>query len=223
MKTDLAYPKIPDSTNCDLKQCIAFEKYDGTNMHFVWENNQFTRFGTRRDEYPLTDEGIDEFNKNHSGLEATSMVFKTIWLEKMTVILKSLEVKNKQSNTVTLFFEFLGDNSFAGSHLVTDMKYLVLFDVKIDESMLSPQDFIEFTSKLDKLLRVARIVYKGKYNSQLGEDIRNNKYNVFEGVVVKGVVKNKSVEEVRMIKIKTNKYMAKLKESFKEKWIDYWE
>ena len=33
----LVYPKIPDSKNCPHEQCVAFEKYDGTNLHWVWE------------------------------------------------------------------------------------------------------------------------------------------------------------------------------------------
>jgi hypothetical protein len=44
---ELYYPKIPDSKDCPLEQCIAFEKYDGTNLHWTW-NGVWTGFGPRR-------------------------------------------------------------------------------------------------------------------------------------------------------------------------------
>lgn len=218
MKVDLAYPKIPDSRQCPLKQCIAFEKYDGTNMHFVWDNS-WILFGTRRDEYPLTEEGIYDFNKAHIGLEETSVVFNTVWADKMDNYIKTKFNFMDVIPKVVLFMEFLGKNSFAGSHKASDPKYLVLFDIQIGDKMLSPDDFLDFVTGLDSSLQTARVIYKGKYNSQLEENVRMGKYNVTEGVVVKGVVKG----QVYMIKIKTNSYMDKLKASFKEKWTDYWE
>jgi hypothetical protein len=32
-RVKLVYPKISDTRNCPLERCIAFEKYDGTNLH----------------------------------------------------------------------------------------------------------------------------------------------------------------------------------------------
>ena len=32
----LYYPKIPGSRNCPDGRCIAFEKYDGTNLHSIF-------------------------------------------------------------------------------------------------------------------------------------------------------------------------------------------
>ena len=50
----LAYPKIPGSKNSPFKRCIAFEKYDGTNLHWVWEYELgWYGFGTRRDRFDL--------------------------------------------------------------------------------------------------------------------------------------------------------------------------
>src|SRR5580704_5591419 len=46
----LHYPKIPGSRNCPSGPCIAFEKYDGTNLHWDWDRDfSFHAFGTRRD------------------------------------------------------------------------------------------------------------------------------------------------------------------------------
>ena len=46
----LHYPKMPDSRNCPDGRCLAFEKYDGTNLHWEWEREfGWHSFGARRD------------------------------------------------------------------------------------------------------------------------------------------------------------------------------
>lgn len=61
----LAYPKIPDSRAAPLEKCIAFEKYDGTNLHWVWEPELgWYAFGTRRNRFDLDDRGIAAFTED---------------------------------------------------------------------------------------------------------------------------------------------------------------
>ena len=51
----LHYPKIPGSRHCPDGRCVAFEKYDGTNLHWEWEREfGWHSFGTRRDGFTLT-------------------------------------------------------------------------------------------------------------------------------------------------------------------------
>jgi hypothetical protein len=76
----LYYPKIPGSRNCPDGQCIAFEKYDGTNLYFDWERDfGWHAFGTRRDVFNLTAAGIDEFQDKHQHLSGCAEVFKNQW------------------------------------------------------------------------------------------------------------------------------------------------
>src|SRR4051812_33479077 len=35
----LHYPKIPGSRDCPGGRCLAFEKYDGTNLHWDWDRD----------------------------------------------------------------------------------------------------------------------------------------------------------------------------------------
>ena len=35
----LHYPKMPDSRRAPGGPCIAFEKYDGTNLHWEWDRD----------------------------------------------------------------------------------------------------------------------------------------------------------------------------------------
>src|SRR2546425_165331 len=72
----LLYPKIPGSRGCPDGRCLAFEKYDGTNLHFDWDRDfHWHAFGTRRDTFNLTAEGLDRFGQAHAGLEECVAVF----------------------------------------------------------------------------------------------------------------------------------------------------
>jgi len=58
----LHYPKIPSSRKCPQSRCVAFEKYDGTSLHWDWDRGfGWHSFGTRRNEFNLTDTGIARF------------------------------------------------------------------------------------------------------------------------------------------------------------------
>src|SRR5437763_7599441 len=73
----LHYPKIPGSRDCPGTQCLAFEKYDGTNLHFDWDRDfGWHAFGTRRDAFNLTAEGVEQFHQAHPGLEECVDVFQ---------------------------------------------------------------------------------------------------------------------------------------------------
>ena len=119
------------------------------------------------------------------------------------------------ANEIVVFTEYFGPNSFAGMHQPGDDMDLVLFDVQVDGNLLQPEEFI---SKFEKF-NIARVVFKGKYSGQLFNDVRAGKYDVKEGVVVKGVVKGK----IHMAKIKTREYLGRLKERFGDSWQEYWE
>ena len=73
----LHYPKMPGSGDAPLERCIAFEKYDGTNLHWDWDRDfGWHAFGTRRDEFNLTDAGIAEFALRHAQLPQCVDVFQ---------------------------------------------------------------------------------------------------------------------------------------------------
>ncbi|MBW4493276.1 MAG: RNA ligase family protein [Oscillatoria princeps RMCB-10] len=214
-RVPLAYPKIPDSKNCPLEKCIAFEKYDGTNLHWVWEAELgWYAFGTRRDRFDLDDMGIADFNAAHPGLEAAPAIFR----RDFATSLEALFTNNPhyQCPEITVFTEFLGANSFAGMHNKDDPKQLVIFDVLTDRGLVHPEEFIrEF-----KNLNIARVVYRGKLTGQFIDNIRVGKYGVAEGVVCKG---GTNPNNLWMVKIKTYAYMNKLQHTFKYDWQQYWE
>jgi len=223
MKIKLAYPKIPDTLDCPLKQCIAFEKLDGTNLHWVWNREKgWHAFGTRRDRFNLDEQGIASFNQAHPGLEEAISLFRKSYEHLAEYPLKhKYGPISESTGDVILFTEFLGDKSFAGSHQKGDPKRLVLFDVMTDKGITPPDQFVIDFGQFDDIpgYYIPQIVFSGKFSGQLFVDVRKNKFKVNEGVVVKGMFAG----QVYMAKIKTTDYLERLKKEFKNDWKNYWE
>jgi hypothetical protein len=213
----LHYPKIPGSKHAPDGRCIAFEKYDGTNLHWDWDRDfGWHAFGTRRDAFNLTERGIEEFAARHAHLRQCVDVFRSTLADGIErAFTDKLWYRGFQS--LKVFTEFLGPNSFAGLHREEDPKELRLFDVLAEPfGMLGPWEFVaDF-----RHLPIARVVYEGKLTGKFAEDVRQGRYNVTEGVVCKG---GTGGADTWMVKIKTNAYMERLKQAFAERWEEYWE
>jgi hypothetical protein len=213
MKIKLVYPKIPNTLDCPLKNCIAFSKEDGTNIHFVLHpKSGWIEFGTRRDRFPFNNDGINQFEQAHPELTG----IENIWDQeaKLEFFLLDHPIYSA-AQEIIVFAEYVGAKSFAGAHQPGDSMRLVIFDVQVDGKMLSPEEFIEEFEQFN----IAKVLFKGKFTGQLFMDVRKGKYDVKEGVVVKGMVG----DQVYMCKIKTEAYLKKIKESFSDNWKDYWE
>jgi RNA ligase len=213
----LYYPKIPGSRNCPDGQCIAFEKYDGTNLHWDWDRDfGWHAFGTRRDVFNLTAVGIADFQNKHQHLRECIEVFQNIWAVELERVFND-NPQYQAVQEIKVFGEFLGANSFAGLHRSTDPKEFRLFDVLLEGfGLISPSQFVNDFQHLE----IARVVYRGKLTGKFTEDVRSGKYNVDEGVICKG---GTGGADLWMVKIKTNAYMSKLKQAFADRWEDYWE
>ena len=213
----LYYPKMPGSQNAPGGRCIAFEKYDGTNLHWDWDRDfGWHAFGTRRDEFNLTDEGIAQFGQKHAHLKQAVAVFQNGLADGVEQVFRD-NGTHREVAAFKVFTEFLGPNSFAGLHKEDDPKELRLFDVQAEPSgMLGPSQFVADFGHLP----IARVVYQGKLTGKFAEDVRLGKYGVAEGVVCKGGVGG---ADLWMVKIKTNAYMDRLKQAFADRWEDYWE
>jgi hypothetical protein len=211
----LAYPKIPGSKQAPSGRCVAFEKYDGTNLHWDWDHEfGWATFGTRRDFFYLDAAGIAAFHAAHPGLDDAPDLFQRDLAAPLETLFHAHDFY--ASTKISVFTEYLGASSFAGMHVKDDPKRLVLFDVRTASGFLGPEQFAaDFVT-----LPLARIVFRGKLTGQFMEDVRRGRYNVAEGVVCKG---GAGGGDVWMVKIKTNAYLAKLQQAFKERWKDYWE
>ena len=73
----LHYPKIPGRRNAGAGRCIAFEKYDGTNLHWEWDRDfGWHSFGPRQAGFNLTGEGVELFRRGHAHLRQAVPVFR---------------------------------------------------------------------------------------------------------------------------------------------------
>lgn len=202
MKVNLVYPKIPENSDKFHGKCYAFEKYDGTNLHWKWNVKEgWHSFGTRRTQFSFDRKGIAGFQFDHHECRNAPDIFNENLRDKLTMYLcGEHDVFNLCE--VTLFTEFYGPKSFAGGHDIDDEHELVIIDVMCNGKLITPENFIRNFQQFGS----ARLIYTGKYSGQFAEDVRKGKYDVNEGVVVKGVVDG----EVFMTKVKTKDYLKRL-------------
>jgi hypothetical protein len=196
------YPEIMGSAKAPLgKPCIAFYKYDGSNLRWEWSPKRgWYKFGTRTRMFDKTD-----------------LVFGPaipIFLDTMgdEIVRRSREIE-RGVKSVIVFTEFFGPNTFAGMHEQNDPMKLRLFDVNLyKRGIMRPRDFVR---NFGDLPYAAEVVYEGNLNTQFIQDVRAGKYPVWEGVVAKG--------EDFSVKIKTEAYMKRLLEVYRADWRKYWE
>lgn len=179
----LQYPSIVGVNSTPLGEpCVAFYKYDGSNLRFEWDKkNGWNKFGSRTQ---MIDKNTPIFNR---GIE----LFQDSMANEIIYRIKDSE--GKQFNNlqrITAFAEFYGDNSFAGTHDENDEKKLSLFDIFLfKKGFLSPKDFIETFEGFEQR---AQVVYKGNLNQPFIQSVRENTLEgvtLFEGVICKGLSK----------------------------------
>lgn len=203
------YPKILGSEKAPINEtCIAFDKLDGSNLRFEWDHKQkWYKFGTRRRLFDAKDPdfggAIELFMQKYSQ-DIEKIVFD----------------KFKKPESFICYAEYFGPNSFAGIHdptllnLPNDPKDLVLFDVNIHKKgFVDPQNFVNLFGNL----HIPRVLYQGPLTLTFIDDVRQGKYDVVEGVIVKGGTGH----DIWMRKIKTLTYLQKLKDVFGVGWVDY--
>jgi hypothetical protein len=198
------YPSIPNSSKAPKKPCIAFEKLDGSNMRVKWTQKKgFALYGSR----------TQLIDNSHPELGGVIDAFKRDYEAKLEDIIR----KNFRSEReLVVFGEYKGPNSFAGTH-TNEAKTFTMFDVLVghkNAEFLLPQEFIKlFSNKLE----IPRVIYKGNMNESLIKDVRDGKYDVFEGVICKGTERtHQAPGGVWMCKIKTQRYFDLLKERYGE-------
>lgn len=171
----------------------AFNKLDGSNIRAEWSRkNGFYKFGSRK---CLIDE-------THPLGEAKKLI-RTKYEDDL-----SKAFRKARFDRVIVFFEFLGDNSFAGQHAEEEHD-VVLFDVNpYKKGILPPTDFL----KLVGHLHVPDVLYHGNATQGFEESVRASTLDgmSFEGVVCK--TKNpKRTPLPLMFKIKSRAWLERLR------------
>lgn len=194
----LQYPSIKSWKNSVIgKPCIAFYKYDGSNLRWEWQPKKgWFKYGTRTQLFdkntPLYNQSIELFNDTIGPVVASTIS----------------QITRSKTERIVAFTEFFGESSFAGTHDFDEEKILKLFDVSIyKKGFIPPRQFLELFGDFDFC---AKAVYEGNMSNQFINDVKMGMYPVYEGVICKGV--NWSA------KIKTLHYLQRLKNTNPQQW-----
>lgn len=182
------------------KEVWLQDKKDGQNLRFEANFKRgFYKFGSRTQMISDKDEqfgiGVNLFMEKYS--EPLMDIFSKKWS------------KDRFAN-FTVFAELVGENSFAGRHDPNDELDVILFDVWIyKKGWVQPQKFIDEFGHLG----IPNLIYQGELDEQIINDIQENKFNLKEGVIAKGVENN----DTFMMKIKTKDWLKRVKTELGEK------
>ena len=184
------YPSIPrDVVNTPI---YAFDKLDGSNIRVEWHRKK----------------GLHKFGSRTQLIDLTSPLGEAISLvEAHTDPINSI-LRDQRAEEATLFFEFYGDTSFAGTHYVEPHK-VSLIDVSIHKKgFVNPNDFVKWF----KLIPSAEMLYYGNPNSQFLEAVRTGTLEgmTFEGVVCKAT-RSKPSHPVTSFKVKNQAWIERLR------------
>jgi hypothetical protein len=185
-----SYPSI--STKLERTKIVTFDKLDGSNIRAEWSRKKgFYKFGSRnhlidRNE-PILGEAVDLIVENYQE-QLSSIFFAKKW------------------ERAVAFFEFYGENSFAGSHEEEEHK-VTLIDVNVyKRGMIEPLHFIELFEDVG----IPKVLYKGVLTEEL---VTSVKKGTLEGMTFEGVVckyHNQKNKIVRMFKIKNRSWIDQL-------------
>ena len=196
------YPSIDGSSKAPLgKPCIAFYKYDGSNLRWEWNPKKgWFKFGTR----------TQLFDKNTELYNQAIPLFMKMGDE----IVRRVKSVERECQRITAYTEFFGASSFAGTHLMDEPKELRLFDVYLfKKGLMKPRQFLKVFGDMPQ---TAEVFWEGT----LGKDFINKVRNQSEGILNEGVV---CKGDDFMVKIKTKHFLDKLKEVYANGWENYWE
>jgi hypothetical protein len=195
------YHSIPPYKDFLGKQCIAFDKLDGSNLRAEWSAKRgWYKWGTRRRMMDHTDPEYGVAVK----------LFEQEYGETLIHALDASEFKKYLKNGITVFMEFYGPTSFAGQHTEGEAKTVTVFDVNINKKgFLGPEDFI---GVFGNDCRIPKVLYRGEITEDLVDLVRQGKLPVVEGVICKGG--DTFDHSLWSCKIKTLAYLQKLKEVF---------
>lgn len=200
MKTYHSIPKF----NEDYfgKYIFAFDKIDGSNFRAEWDRklskksrftNGFGKFGTRGETIKNTR------NPFYEGVE----IFKDKYSEELDNIFRTHK-RFLNIDKITVYGEFFGSKSFAGTHDWKEPHDVKLFDIFLyKKDYLAPSEFIKIFENLD----ICKPIFQGEFSKHFVNMIEDNYFDLKEGVVCKGSEDKK----VFMFKIKTNKWINRVK------------
>jgi hypothetical protein len=202
------YPSIPKKSSGEATKFWFFDKLDGSNIRAEWTSKKgFNKFGTRT-RLLGSDQGVL--------FKAESLIKEKE--EKFNFYFSRFNKAFGKIDKVTAYFEFWGQNSFAGNHIDTDKHVVSLIDIDLaGHGLIDPAEFDDMFIR-SELFDCPKLLYVGPITQDFVNEVKNGtlKDMTFEGVVGKAR-RNKRFEQPNMFKIKNEAWIAKVKSSFDPK------
>ena len=187
-----SYPTIPRQ-NSRLSYSYVFDKLDGSNIRAEWNPKKgFYKFGSRTRLLGTDQEFI---------AEAQELI-----LEKYSAGLGRI-FKKQQYPRAMAFFEFFGENSFAGTHHDEPHQVILLDVAPYKKGMTLPREFL----KLYGDVGIPDLLFDGGVDIDIIQAVQGGYLPgvTFEGVVVKGA-DSKNGKIIQMFKIKSQAWLDAL-------------
>lgn len=215
MKHYNSIPRIQDDGTLKGETVWGFNKLDGQNFcaSYNCKKKQWANYGSRT----VT---VDE---NSEQLGDAVKFFKA---SKYGEILENIIAENSKKkgvfngiDEITFFFEWYGEQSFAGKHVEGDDMHLALIDVFLKKKgYIEPNIFWKLFS--DCGIEVAQLVYVGSLDYDIISQIQkitdiDNPLNIKEGVVFKRSTLMKG-QQRPSVKVKTAWWINKLHSLYSE-------
>jgi hypothetical protein len=218
MKHYDSIPRIQDDGTLKGETVWGFNKLDGQNFCVTYNCRKKT-WGPYGSRTVTVDENSEQFGNtvkffNNSG-------YKEI-LEKIIKEHSGKKDVFTGIEEITFFFEWYGDNSFAGKHQEGDEMRLALIDVFLKKKgYMEPREY--FSLFKDSGIEIPELIYVGPLNSGIVEKIQNNDWtqpdamfhNVKEGVVFKRSTLMKG-QRRPSVKAKSKWWLEKLHSMYSE-------
>ena len=220
MKEYGSIPRLLDDGTLKGEQVVAFNKLDGQNFRVKYmakghDKKQFTLFGSR---HQLVDDSTENFNN-------AIRYFREHCEEPVRDIIVNNSGKKGIFNGVdeiTCFFEWYGDNSFAGFHQEGDNLRLALIDVFLKKKgYMEPEKYYDLFKMSG--VEIPSLIYRGALDSTIINLIQTNDWtqpdcampHVKEGVVFKRSTLLKG-QRRPSVKVKTKWWIEKLHSMYTE-------
>lgn len=218
MKHYDSIPRIQDDGTLKSEMVWGFNKLDGQNFcvtykpkHKIWGP-----YGSRT---RTVDENDEQFGQTVKWFQDSN--YKPI-LENLVANNRGKKQVLNGIDEMTFFFEWYGENSFAGRHQEGDEMHLALIDVFLKKKgYMEPKDYYEIFN--DHGVELPELVYIGPLSSEIIERVRENDWtqegadfpNVKEGVVFKRSTMMKG-QRRPSVKVKTKWWLDKLHSMYTE-------
>ena len=221
MKHYDSIPRVQDDGTLKSEIVWGFNKLDGQNFCVTY-HPKTTKFGPYGSRTTMVDETSDQFGDTVRWLKNSQ------YEEILNHLVRTHRGKKDIFNgieEITFFFEWYGENSFAGRHQEGDEMHLALIDVFLKKKgYMEPKDYYELFG--GKGIELPELIYTGPLTAEIIEKIQNNDWtsenpefpNVKEGVVFKRSTMMKG-QRRPSVKVKTKWWLNKLHSMYPpDKW-----